>query len=57
MATGVQTLSQPANQLTYYKYYNHFTAPWTLSVTTRMSWYQKGKTRKVKLIWIYCSKR
>jgi len=31
-----------------YYYYNHFTAPWTLSGTTRVSWYQKGKTRKVK---------
>jgi len=25
-------------------YYNCFTAPWTLSRTTRVSWYQKGKT-------------
>jgi len=24
---------------------------------TRVSWYQKGKTRKVKLVWIYWSKR
>jgi len=28
----------------YYYYYNHFTAPWTLSGTTRVSRYQKGKT-------------
>jgi len=27
-------------------YYNRFTAPWTLSGTTRVSWYQKGNTRK-----------
>ena len=25
-------------------FYNHFTAPWTVSGTTRMSRYQKGKT-------------
>jgi len=41
---------------TYY-YYNRFTAPWTLSGTTHVSRYQKGKTRKVKPIWIYWSKR
>ena len=33
---------------TYYYYYNHFTAPWTVYRTTRVSWYQKGKTKKVK---------
>ena len=37
----------------YYHYYNCFTAPWTLSGTTQVSWYQKSKTRKVKPIWIY----
>ena len=37
----------------YYYYYNRFTAPWTLSGTTRVSRYQKGKTRKVKPVWIY----
>jgi len=26
--------------------YNPFAASWTLSGTTRVSWYQKGKTRK-----------
>jgi len=30
---------------------------WILSGTARVSWYQKDKTRKVKLIWIYWSKR
>jgi len=30
---------------------------WILSETTRVSWYQKGKTRKTKPIWIYWSKR
>jgi len=30
---------------------------WILSGTTRVSWYQNGKTRKVKPIWIYWSKR
>jgi len=30
---------------------------WILSGTTRVSRYQKGKTRKVKPIWIYWSKR
>ena len=29
---------------------------WILSRTTRVSQYQKGKTRKVKPIWIYWSK-
>ena len=38
-------------------YYNRFTAPWTLSGTTRVNRYQKGKTRKVKQIWIYWSKK
>jgi len=32
----------------YYYYHNHFTAPWTLSGTTRVSQYQRGKTRKVQ---------
>ena len=40
----------------YYCYYYHFTAAWTVSLTTRVSRYQKGKTRKVKPIWIYWSK-
>jgi len=31
-------------------------APWTVSGTTRVSWYQKGKIRKVKPVWIYWSK-
>jgi len=38
-------------------YYNRFTTPWTLSRTTGVSWYQKGKIRKVKPSWIYWSKR
>ena len=37
--------------------YNCFTAPWTVSGTTRVSQYEKGKTRKVKQIWIYWNKR
>ena len=41
----------------YYYHYNHFVAPRTLSRTIRMSRYQKGETKKVKPIWIYCSKR
>ena len=40
----------------YYDYY-HFTGPWTASGNTWVSRYQKGKTRKVKQIWIYWSKR
>jgi len=28
----------------YYYYNNHFTAPWTVSGTTQVSRYQKGKT-------------
>jgi len=28
----------------YYYCYNRFTAPWTVSGTNRVSWYQKGKT-------------
>ena len=38
-------------------YYNRFMALWTLSGTTRVSRYQKGKIRKVKPIWIYWSKQ
>jgi len=34
-----------------------FYGPWTLSGTTRVSWYQKGKTWKVKSVWLYWSKR
>jgi len=41
----------------YYYYYYCFMAPWTVSRTTLVNWYQKGKTRKVKPIWIYWSKR
>ena len=42
----------------HYYYYYRFTALWILSGTTRVSRYQKGKTRKVNIpIWIYCSKR
>ena len=41
----------------YYYCYNHFTPPCTMSGTSQLSWYQKGKTRKVKPIWIYQSKR
>ena len=41
----------------YYYYNNRFTSPSTLSGTSRVSRYQKGKTRKVKPIWIYWSKR
>jgi len=38
-------------------YYKRFTAPWTVFGTIQIRWYQKGKTRKVKPIWIYWSKR
>jgi len=41
----------------YYYYYYRFTTLWILARTTRVSQHQKGKTRKVKPIWIYCSKR
>jgi len=41
----------------YYYYYNHFTAVWILSGTTRVSQHQKDKTRKVKPVSIYWSKR
>jgi len=34
-----------------------FYGPWTVFGTTRMSQHYKGKTRKVKPIWIYWSKR
>jgi len=44
-------LSLPYYYYYYYYYYNHFTASWTLSRTTRVSQYQKGKTRKIKPIW------
>ena len=38
-------------------YYNRDTDLWTLSETSQVSRYQKGKTRKVKPIWIYWSKK
>jgi len=41
----------------YYYYYYCFIAPWTLSGTTLMSQFQKGKITKVKLNWIYWSKK
>jgi len=31
-------------KLVFYYHYNHFTAPWTFSRTTRVSQYQEGKT-------------
>jgi len=37
--------------------HNHFMASWIVSGTIRVSQHQKGKTRKVKPIWIYWSKR
>jgi len=37
--------------------HNHFTTSWILSGTTQVSRHQKGKTRKVKPLWIYWSKR
>jgi len=40
-----------------YYYYYCFTTPWTSAGTTQVSWYQRGKTRKVTSIWIYWSKR
>jgi len=40
-----------------YNYYNCFTHLWILSWTTRVTKHQKGKTRKVKSIRIYWSKR
>jgi len=49
--------SSPSSSSSSSYYYNHFTAPWTESRTTRVSRYHKGKTRKVKPIWIYWSKR
>jgi len=38
-------------------YYNCFTVPSTVSGTTWVSRYQKGKIRRVESIWIYWSKR
>ena len=37
-------VSDPEHIVDYYYYNNHFTALWTLSGTTQVSWYQKGKT-------------
>jgi len=52
------TLVMYLSAVLHYYYYNHFTALWISSGTTRVSWHQKGKTRKVKVpIWIYWSKR
>jgi len=44
------------NRSNYY-YYNHFMDPCAVFRTTWLSQYHKGKTRKVKSIWIYWSKR
>jgi len=44
------------SELDYY-YYNRFMVPWTVFGTTRVNRYQKGKTRKVKPLWIYWSER
>ena len=41
----------------YNYYYNRFMALWILYRTTRVSQYKKGKTRKVKPIWIYWKNR
>jgi len=41
----------------FYYHYNRFTSRWILSRSTQVSQHQKGKTRKVKPIWIYWSKR
>jgi len=43
---GISSLIQINYYYCYYYYYcyNHFTAPWTLSGTTQVSQYQKGKT-------------
>jgi len=41
----------------YYYYYNVLRPSCTLSGTTRVRQYLKGKTTKVKPIWIYWSKR
>jgi len=49
--------AKPTMSKLYCYYFNHFTALWILSGTTRVSQYQKGKTRKVKPIWVYWSKR
>jgi len=45
----------PELTLNYYYYYTRFSG--LLSRTTHVSRYQKGKTRKVKPIRIYWSKR
>jgi len=46
-----------ANSANNNYYYYCFTASWTVSGTIWVSRYQKGKSRKVKPIWIYWSKR
>jgi len=45
-----------------YRYYTHthttiLQPSWIMSGTMRISRHRKGKTRKVKPIWIYWSKR
>jgi len=55
-AVKPQPTNQPHFHATYY-YYNRFMALRILSGTSWVSRYQKDKTRKVKLIWIYWSKR
>jgi len=41
--TKCRTQQQQQHNNNYYYYYR-FTAPWIVSGTTRVSWYQKGKT-------------
>jgi len=54
-----QVSSQHRGTIQYYNY-NCFTIPWTVSGTSRVSCYEKGKTRKVKPVWqlvslsVYC---
>ena len=45
------------SQCTHYTQITVLWPSWILSGTTWVSWQQKGKYRKVKLIWIYWSKR
>jgi len=48
MSQYIKTAASAAAELL--QYYNHFTGFWTLSRSTRVSQYQKGKTSKVKPI-------
>jgi len=57
-ATDYQTIITHTHAHTHTQTHTTILCPsWILSGTTQVSRHQKGKTKKVKPIWIYWSKR